>query len=170
MTTTPQNTQLTTPKSDDGNLAGQPVGYWTYAAHKAVITHIRAALATQDVTQPQWWVLNRTDLVEGGLTRQELRVALTVNLDHRPEEIDQALYDLVARGWMTEGTDDRYVLTDAGREAKERIFVVVRRVRAEIHAGITDEEYVAALTVLRRMISNVGADELLSPDRWLPKR
>ncbi|MEU3351979.1 MarR family winged helix-turn-helix transcriptional regulator [Streptomyces sp. NPDC037389] len=168
--TTTQNTQLTTPKADDGNLAGQPIGYWSYATHKAVIRHIRAALATQDVTQPQWWVLNRTVLVEGGLTRQELRESLTVNLDHRPEEIDQALYSLLARGWMTEGTDDRYVLTDAGREAKERIFEVVRRVRAEIHAGITDEEYAAALTVMRRMISNVGADELLSPDRWLPKR
>ncbi|MEV4431885.1 MarR family transcriptional regulator [Streptomyces sp. NPDC049585] len=168
--TTTQNTQLTTPKFDDSNLAGQPIGYWSYAAHMAVIRHIRAALATQDVTQPQWWVLNRTVLVEGGLTQQELRVALTANLDHRPEEIDQALYSLVARGWMAEGTEGRYVLTDAGREAKARIFEVVRRVRAEIHAGITDEEYAAALTVLRRMISNVGADELLSPDRRLPKR
>ncbi|GAA2708291.1 MULTISPECIES: MarR family transcriptional regulator [Streptomyces] len=168
--TTTQNTQLTTPKGDDSNLAGQPVGYWTYAAHKAVIRHIRAALATQDVTQPQWWTLNRTDLVEGGMTQQELRESLTVHLDHRPEEIDQALYAMLSRGWLTEGTEGRYVLTEAGREAKERIFEVVRKVRAEIHAGITDEEYAAALTVLRRMISNVGADELLSPDRWLPKR
>lgn len=168
--TTTQNTQLTTPRSDDANLAGQPIGYWSHATHKAVIRHIRGALATQDVTQPQWWVLNRTIAVEGGLSREELRHALTVNLDHAPEEIDQALDALVARDWVTAREDGLYVVTEAGREAKDRVFEVVKKVRAEIHAGITDEEYAAALSVMRRMIKNVGADELLSPERSVPKR
>ncbi|GHF44457.1 hypothetical protein GCM10010218_27260 [Streptomyces mashuensis] len=172
-------TKLTIASAATENLAGQPIGYWSWAAHKAVIRHIRSAMAKMDLTQPQWWVLNRIEATEGGLGREEARELLSTTLDEAPDEIDRALDSLVARGWVTESSEGeegdgdryvRYVLTDAGRAAKERIFEVVVKVREEIHAGITDEEYVAALSVLRRMISNVGADELLSPGRWTPKR
>ncbi|NEE08899.1 MarR family transcriptional regulator, partial [Streptomyces sp. SID7499] len=30
---------------DDAGLARQPIGYWSWAAHEATVTHIRSALA-----------------------------------------------------------------------------------------------------------------------------
>ncbi|NEE60965.1 MarR family transcriptional regulator, partial [Streptomyces sp. SID8455] len=44
---------------DDAGLARQPIGYWSWAAHDATVTHIRSALAEHGLTQPPWWVINQ---------------------------------------------------------------------------------------------------------------
>ncbi|MEU1307576.1 MarR family winged helix-turn-helix transcriptional regulator [Streptomyces cinnamoneus] len=160
--TTTQTTKLETPNSDTANLAGQPIGYWSWAANKSVIRHIRSAMARVDITQPQWWILNRVDARPDGLSRQELRDLLATSLDEGPDAIDVALDTTVARGWVR-GTDEgRFLLTEAGREAKERTMEVVVRVRREIHAGIPDEEYATVVRVLQRMVENTGGVEALS--------
>lgn len=41
----------------DADLVQQPVGYWSWAAYKAVVSRTRAALTGLGTTQPQWWVL-----------------------------------------------------------------------------------------------------------------
>jgi hypothetical protein len=43
----------------DAELVRQPIGYWSWAAYSSVVGHIRKALATVGLTQPQWWVLNQ---------------------------------------------------------------------------------------------------------------
>ncbi|GHC37472.1 MarR family winged helix-turn-helix transcriptional regulator [Streptomyces cinnamoneus] len=160
--TTTQTTQLETPNPDTANLAGQPIGYWSWAANKSVIRHIRSAMARVDITQPQWWVLNRVDATPDGKTRQELRDLLAASLGEGDDGIDIALDTAVARGWVR-GTDEgRFLLTDAGREAKERTMEVVVRVREEIHDGIPDEEYATVVRVLQRMVENTGGVEALS--------
>ncbi|MEU5282623.1 hypothetical protein N7925_14690 [Streptomyces sp. CA-278952] len=42
--------------------------------------------------------------------------------------------------------------------ARVRLRELATEVRAEVHKGISDEEYVAALQVLRKMIANVEGD------------
>ncbi|MEU4209710.1 MarR family winged helix-turn-helix transcriptional regulator [Streptomyces sp. NPDC026206] len=155
-------TKLEIPNPDTANLAGQPIGYWSWAANKAVIRHIRSAMARVDITQPQWWILNRVDAAPDGMTRQELRDLLAPNLDEGTDGIDLALDSAVVRGWVT-GTDGgRFLLTGAGREAKERTMEVVVRVRGEIHAGVTDEEYATVVRVLQRMVENTGGVKALA--------
>ncbi|MEV4441619.1 MarR family winged helix-turn-helix transcriptional regulator [Streptomyces sp. NPDC049577] len=149
------------PNATIADLAAQPIGYWSWATHKAVIRYIRSSMARIGITQPQWWILFRVGSAEGGMSRQELRDLLSPTLDEGPDAIDRALDSAVALGWLTATAEETYVLTDAGREMKERTWALVGQVRGEMHAGITDEEYAAALSVLRRMIVNVGADELL---------
>ncbi|MBT2384075.1 MarR family winged helix-turn-helix transcriptional regulator [Streptomyces sp. ISL-11] len=168
MTTTPRELPGTTPapaltdltdltdSTDRAALAAQPIGYWSWVANKAVIRHIQSAMARTDINQPQWWTLNHVEGAENGLTREEVSDRLRPYLDLGPELVEQAVDSLVARGWLAAGDEDRLHLTDAGREAKHRTKDLVGRLRAEIHEGITDEEYVATLTVLQRMISNVG--------------
>lgn len=71
--------------------------------------------------------------------------------------VDQLLH----RGWLRSEADGdggrRLHLTEAGEAARVRLRELVTELRAVVHQGISDEEYVAALKVLRRMVANVEA-------------
>ncbi|MEE1755707.1 MarR family winged helix-turn-helix transcriptional regulator [Streptomyces sp. SP18CS02] len=146
------------PVAEDKDLATQPFGYWGGRAHKAVINHIRDAMARVDVTQPQWWTLNRVDAEGAGHPTREDVITGLAEIADTPYDASRAVDHLLHRGWIAVDTDGRRLhLTEDGRAAKARIKTLVTELRAEIHTGIGDEEYVAALKVLRRMIANVEA-------------
>ncbi|MEV6259689.1 MarR family winged helix-turn-helix transcriptional regulator [Streptomyces sp. NPDC051784] len=141
---------------DDTGLARQPIGYWSWAAHKAAVTHIRTALAEVGLTQPPWWVLGRlVDADEQGRPRAEVVATLRGYLDVG-DALEPEIDSLVARGLVTEDPGTRLRLTGEGHALRAEAAERVGRALADIHAGITDEEYVAALKVLQRMIHNVG--------------
>ncbi|MEU8823450.1 MarR family winged helix-turn-helix transcriptional regulator [Streptomyces sp. NPDC048636] len=140
----------------DAELVRQPIGYWSWAAHKAVVTHIRAGLAEFGLSQPQWWVLNQVlDGGEGGRLREEVRVVLEGYLDVG-EAIEPEIDVLLERGLLRTVDGERLQLTDDGRALRERTAERQAEMRARIHDGIDDDAYVAALKVLQRMIHNVG--------------
>lgn len=141
------------PSVAEDALAAQPVGYWSGAVHKAVVNRLRDVMAGIDVTQPQWWVLTRVDIGDG-LTREGIAAQLT-DVAETPYEVPRAVDQLLHRGWVEADDARRLRLTDAGRAAQGRIKELVTGLRAEVHAGISDEDYVTALTVMRRMIGNV---------------
>ncbi|MFB6668549.1 MarR family winged helix-turn-helix transcriptional regulator [Streptomyces parvus] len=142
---------------DDAGLARQPIGYWSWAAHEATVTHIRSALAENGLTQPPWWVLNQLDGAdEEGRDRAELVTLLSGYLDTGTDGMEEAVDGLLRQGLATEDSGSRLRLTPEGRALHERTYARVARARAEIHEGIDDEEFVAALKVLQRMIRNVG--------------
>jgi DNA-binding MarR family transcriptional regulator len=143
------------PAAADGALAAQPIGYWSGALHKAVVNHLRDAMAGIDVTQPQWWTLTRVDL-GGGLTREEVTAQLADVAD-TPHDVPRAVGQLLARGWISADDAGRLSLTGAGRDGQARIRELVTGARAQVHEGVSDEEYVAALRVMRRMIGNIAA-------------
>ncbi|MHC3390397.1 MarR family winged helix-turn-helix transcriptional regulator [Streptomyces lavendulocolor] len=155
MTTTPTVPAPADPAVTDAELASQPIGYWSGVVHKAVITHIRDAMARVDLTQPMWWTLNRVD-AGGHVTREVVATGLAGVAD-TPYDGSRAVDHLLHRGWLRLDDDEGLHLTDEGRAAKARIKELVTGIRARIHDGITDEEYVAALRVLRRMADNVAA-------------
>ncbi|MEU8673809.1 MarR family winged helix-turn-helix transcriptional regulator [Streptomyces sp. NPDC048560] len=141
---------------DDAGLARQPIGYWSWAAHEATVTHIRAALAEHGLTQPPWWVLNQlTDADEAGRPRAEVVATLRGYL-HVGDALEPEIDALVGRDLVTEDATTRLRLTTAGHALRAEAAERVGRARAEIHTGIADEEFVAALKVLQRMIHNVG--------------
>lgn len=141
------------PSVAEDALATQPVGYWSGALHSAVVNRLRDAMASIDVTQPQWWTLTRVD-VGDGLTREDVAAQLADVVD-TPHEVPRAVDQMLYRGWIEADKARRLYLTDAGRAAQGQIKELVTGLRAEIHEGISDEEYVAALKVMRRMTRNV---------------
>lgn len=151
---TPTDQAPANPAATDDMLATQPVGYWTGLAHAAVTGHLRDAMAKLDVTQPQYWVLNR---VNGGPAAPGVEevVAQLTPLADGPHEIARVLDQLLHRGWLRIDDDRRVHLTDAGEAARVRLRELAAEVRAQVHEGIDDEDYVAALKVLRRMVANV---------------
>jgi DNA-binding MarR family transcriptional regulator len=140
------------PFAADGALAAQPIGYWSGAVHKAVVNRLRDAMAGIDVTQPQWWTLTRVDAGDG-LTREAVAAQLA-DVAESPFEVPRAVDQLLHRGWLEMDEARRLHLTEAGRAAQGRIRALVADLRARIHEGIPDEEYVAALKVMQRMIAN----------------
>ncbi|MCJ0874821.1 MarR family winged helix-turn-helix transcriptional regulator [Streptomyces sp. AP-93] len=143
------------PAATDDMLATQPIGYWSGLAHEAVTRHLRDAMARIDVTQPQYWVLNRVNGGSEAPSREEVVVQLTPLADG-PHEIARVVDQLIHRGWLRIDGGQRLQLTDAGEAARVRLRELVTELRAVVHEGISDEEYVAALKVLRRMIANAG--------------
>ncbi|MFD5988388.1 MarR family winged helix-turn-helix transcriptional regulator [Streptomyces cyaneofuscatus] len=142
---------------DDAGLARQPIGYWSWAAHEATVTHIRAALAEHGLTQPPWWVINQlVGTEEDGRDRAEVVAFLSGYLDIGADGIEAAVDELLDRALITQDDGARLRITPDGRALRDRAFTRVMRAREEIHEGVTDEEFVAALKVLQRMIHNVG--------------
>ncbi|MFH8607814.1 MarR family winged helix-turn-helix transcriptional regulator [Streptomyces sp. NPDC018029] len=140
----------------DQDLVNQPVGYWSSAAGAAVVNHIRTMLAEMGLTQPQWWVLSQLVPAPDGRPRDEVVGVLKGYLEIGEGALHHNINALHDRGLITEDSAGRIALTEDGRALQARVAERQKAVRAEIHEGITDEDYVRTLKVLQRMIHNVG--------------
>lgn len=154
MTSTTVAPAAADPDVTDENLAAQPIGYWSGVVHKAVIRHLRDAMADLDMTQPLWWTLNRLAVAgPAGASREDLAAGL-VPLADDPDEIPRVPARMAYRGWVTEDPEGILRLTDEGLAAHARMRELAADVRARLHEGVSDEEYAAALRVLRRIARN----------------
>ncbi|MFD8939589.1 MarR family winged helix-turn-helix transcriptional regulator [Streptomyces sp. NPDC059578] len=144
------------PAATDDELASQPIGYWSGRAHAVVTRQLRDAMAGIDVTQPQYWVLNTVKYSPEPPSPDETSAQLSPLADG-PHEIPRVVAQLLHRGWLRTDGGARLHLTDAGEAARVRLRALVSELRAVVHDGISDEEYVVTLKVLRRMIANADA-------------
>ena len=145
------------PAVTDDMLATQPVGYWSGLVHAAVTRHLRDAMAKLDVTQPQYWVLNRVNGGSAAPSREEVVAQLSPLADGQ-SEISRVVDQLLHRGWLHIDAGQLLRLADTGEAARVRLRELATELRTVVHMGISDEEYMAALKVLRRMIANVEGD------------
>ncbi|MFD4370490.1 MarR family winged helix-turn-helix transcriptional regulator [Streptomyces sp. NPDC058486] len=145
------------PAATDEALAAQPIGYWSGLAHAAVTRRLRDAMARIDATQPQYWVLNHVKYRPSAPSRQEVADQLTPLADG-PHEISRVVDQLLHRAWLRLDAEQRLHLTESGEAARVQLRELAGELRAVVHEGISDEEYVAALKVLRRMIANAEED------------
>ncbi|GAA3208214.1 MarR family transcriptional regulator [Dactylosporangium siamense] len=142
----------------DADLVDQPAAFWTGVAYESLIAFTRARQAELGFTQPQYWLLrnlSKHDLsTDGhGMTVPQLREAMRTYL-RSEDDLEAESAVLVERGWLTRDGDDRLWITEAGDEARAGLKRHAPAIRALIHDGIDDADYVTALQVLRRMIRN----------------
>ncbi|MFI8948947.1 MarR family winged helix-turn-helix transcriptional regulator [Streptomyces sp. NPDC053750] len=140
----------------DTELIQQPIGYWSWAAFKAVVTRTRAALAELGTTQPQWWTLAQIARADTPKTRGEISRLLRNYLDTGPEAMEAEIDATLTRGWTTQTPDGHLTLTPEGRAFYEKAAALQTDLWTERHAGISDEEYLTTLKVLQRFIHNTG--------------
>ncbi len=151
---------MTTRQLSDAELAGQPAAYWTGVAYEALIAFTRARQAEKGYTQPQFWLLRNLSANDispdgEGMTVPELRRAMASYL--RPEDdLDAEAAVLVERGWLRRDDEERLWLTEAGEEARLSLRRNAPAIRAALHEGIDDADYVTTLKVLRQLIRNAG--------------
>ncbi|MFG2669146.1 MarR family transcriptional regulator [Streptomyces sp. NPDC048387] len=145
----------------DAELAGQPAAYWTGVAHEALIAYTRAQQAAKGYTQPQFWLLRNLSANDispdgAGMTLPELRQAMASYL--RPEDDLAAEAEvLLERGWLTPDTEARLCLTQEGEQARVDLARNAPAIRAALHDGIDDADYITTVKVLQRLIHNAGA-------------
>ncbi len=141
---------------DDTELVRQPIGYWSWAAYKAVVTRTRAALNDLGTTQPQWWVLAQVARAETRTSRREVSGVLQNYLDTGSEVLQSEIDATIAHGWITEDAEGHFDVTPEGRVFFDRAATLQDTLWKERHAGISDEEYLTTLKVLQRFIHNTG--------------
>ncbi|MFI9030479.1 MarR family winged helix-turn-helix transcriptional regulator [Streptomyces sp. NPDC053560] len=139
----------------DTELIRQPIGYWSGAASKAVVTRIRGALAELGITQPQWWVLHQVASAEDARPRAEVTELLKNYLDNA-EVLAEEIDTVIARGWVTQDARATLRITPEGGALHAKAAALQEELVAERHEGITDEEYLTTIKVLQRFIHNTG--------------
>ncbi|MEW2529531.1 MarR family winged helix-turn-helix transcriptional regulator [Streptomyces sp. NPDC047071] len=151
---------MTTQQMTDAELAGQPAAYWTGVAYEALIAFTRARQLEKGYTQPQFWLLRNLSVNDispdgRGMTLPELREAMSLYV--RPEDdLAEASAALVERGWLRRDDEDRLWLTEEGERARIDLAQNAPAIRAALHAGIDDADYVTTVKVLRQLIRNAG--------------
>ncbi|MFA3876460.1 MarR family winged helix-turn-helix transcriptional regulator [Streptomyces sp. MMCC 100] len=140
----------------DAELIRQPIGYWSWAAYKAVVTRTRAALAELGTTQPQWWVLAQVARADTPKTGAEISHLLRNYLDTGPEAMESEIDATIKAGWIVQDPDGRLSLTPEGRAFFEQAAALQDDLWTERHAGVSDEEYLTTMKVLQRFIHNTG--------------
>ncbi|MFC9970944.1 MarR family transcriptional regulator [Spirillospora sp. NPDC127200] len=151
---------MTIQRLSDAELAAQPAAYWTGVAHESLIAFTRARQAELGFTQPQFWLLrnlSENDISPDGqgMTVPELRRAMSSYL-RAEDDLEAESETLVERGWLTRDDEGRLWITRAGEQARADFKRHAPAIRARIHEGIDDADYVTALKVLQRMIRNTG--------------
>ncbi|MDT0572707.1 MarR family transcriptional regulator [Streptomyces sp. DSM 3412] len=151
---------MTTHQSSDADLARQPAAYWTGVAYEALIAYTRAQQAEKGYTQPQFWLLRNLSANDispngEGMTLPELRKAMTSYI--RPEDDLAAEAEvLLERGWLARDAEDRLWLTEDGEQARLDLARNAPAIRAALHEGIADADYVTTVKVLQRLTRNAG--------------
>ncbi|AUA08957.1 MarR family winged helix-turn-helix transcriptional regulator [Streptomyces solisilvae] len=140
----------------DAELLRQPIGYWSWAAYKAVVTRIQSTLAEIGTTQPQWWVLAQIANADTAKTRGEVSRLLRNYLDSGADVMESEIDATIARGWITEDAEGRLGITAEGRAFYDKAAALQGELEAERRAGISDEEYLTTMKVLQRFIHNTG--------------
>ncbi|MBB5776965.1 helix-turn-helix domain-containing protein [Nonomuraea jabiensis] len=112
----------------------KPIGHWLKHLDNLLEDAMEQALQT--TTRREWQVLN--------LAAQESTYTMPFT------GVDEAVERLTARGWLADGR-----LTDAGRAAHGEISEKVGRFRQRVLEGVSSQEYLATVDVLRRMSANL---------------
>ncbi|MFI1188960.1 MarR family transcriptional regulator [Streptomyces californicus] len=144
----------------DAELAAQPAAYWTGIANEALVAYTRARLAEKGCTQPQFWLLRNLSADDispdgAGMTLPELQEAMASYIRREDDLVSDAA-ELVRRGWLRQDAGGALWITEEGEQARLGLKRNAPAIRAVLHAGISDEDYVTTVKVLRRFIRNAG--------------
>lgn len=110
-------------------------------------------LSEAGLSRREWQTLNTLAAGPAGAT--ELTDALRpfwVVENEDPHEVVAALSE---RGWVSQDTEGRFVLTEAGRTIRMAAADSVARIRDLSSAGVSDQEFTQMMDVMARIIDNL---------------
>ncbi len=139
-------------------VQSQPIGYWTGEAYRHIAAAIRESLAEEGLTQPQWWMLNH---VAKGEWRQDtlLDKLAPVNATEQNLDLVHELGGLIERGWLTrEPATEQLTLTPEGEAGRRHTWDRNGATHHGMIAGVSEAEYDVCITVLQRIVGNLGGD------------
>ncbi|MFD7257251.1 MarR family winged helix-turn-helix transcriptional regulator [Streptomyces sp. NPDC059874] len=137
----------------------KPIGYWLNRTDKALTDHMNSMLAEFGLTRLAWQVLNVVE-DDPGVTDRAVLDHLAANAD--ADALTAAIEAVVADGWAARPEPGRLTLTDDGHARLAEVGERVDAFRALSTAGIPDEDYRTAVTVLERMTRNLETGQTAS--------
>jgi hypothetical protein len=132
--------------------APKPLGYWLQHLHNLLEEQFAMVLSDLGVDRRQWQLLNT--LSRGRRTREDLKDALAPFWTTGEPNLDHALADLTARGWVAE-SDGRIALTRQGVAAHAELSQRVDQTRRVVLDGLTPDQYTETVRSLTLMAANV---------------
>ncbi|MEU4605051.1 MarR family transcriptional regulator [Kribbella sp. NPDC023972] len=126
--------------SDDN----KPIGWWLKELDRLLEASFERLLAAEGLTRRQWQALN------AAAGPEPIAVALAPFLSGDPAELAAVTDPLAEHGWLS-GDE----LTQAGQVALRTLMTKVQAQREQMMTGVTDDEYVATIAVLRKMAGNL---------------
>ncbi|MDF5752827.1 MarR family transcriptional regulator [Spongiactinospora sp. TRM90649] len=151
---------MTTQQISDAELAAQPAAYWTGVAYEALVSYIRARQAEKGYSHPQFWLLRNLSVHDispdgEGMTLSELQEAMSAYI--RPEDDLAAEAEvLLGRGWLSRDAEARLWITEEGEQARRDLALNGPVIRAALHEGIDDADYVTTVKVLQQFVRNAN--------------
>lgn len=139
-------------------IKSQPIGFWTGEAYRHIARAIRESLAAEQLTQPQWWMLNH--VANGDWTAAALIDKLsTFNANEQGLDLDREMGTLIERGWLVrDPEDDSLRLTADGEEGRQQTWRRNGVTHRNMIAGVSEAEYDDCIRVLQRIVGNLGGD------------
>ncbi len=135
----------------------RPIGYWLKHLDGLIEAAFERTLTSEGVTRRHWQALNT--LHERPSTQAAIAVALAPFLADDPEADERVIDELVTRGWVERGEGDVLKLTPAGTTAHAALLERIQATRQRLVRGVTQQEYLATVDVLRRMAGNLERGE-----------
>jgi hypothetical protein len=139
----------------------RPVGFWLKLVDRLIDEQFAQTLEEHGVTRRQWQLMNVLATGPASVAQLDVEVApfLRGATDDSPAESSvEHLTELIESAWV-DATPTGYELTERGRAALDRLEAVVAEQRTVATAGVTEDEYTAAVNVLERMARNLGFTE-----------
>ncbi|KQZ85527.1 hypothetical protein ASD56_04175 [Microbacterium sp. Root166] len=126
----------------------RPLGYWLRAVDALLTRQFDAAFAAENITRREWMLLN---LVAGDVDAPGWAERLA-----RKGKRLRRLEDL---GWAEEQGDGTWALTDAGRDAHQRLGDIVNGIRSRVAGAVSPEDYATTMASLEAIARELGWDE-----------
>jgi DNA-binding MarR family transcriptional regulator len=131
----------------------RPIGYWLKHLDGLINENFERTLAGEGVDRRQWQALNT--LHERPSTQAEIAETLKPFLVDDPGADRRVIDELTVRGWVRQGDGNLLELTPAGVRAHAALLERIQSTRQLLVRGVTQEEYLATIGVLRRMAENL---------------
>jgi len=131
----------------------QPIGYWLKHVDRLIEAAAERVFAKQHLTRRHWQIMN--------VLRQSPQDATGLMQAMRPFwqpgaiTLEEVTTELTGRGWLTPDVTGQYKLTPAGQAGHAAVEQKVQGLRSASVAGLTEQDYNAALRVLRQMAENL---------------
>ncbi|WP_439591073.1 MarR family winged helix-turn-helix transcriptional regulator [Microbacterium sp.] len=145
---------MNTTQNEQNSASDRPLGYWLRTVDGLITREFLAAFEGEGVTRRHWMLLN---VLSG-----EVEIP---GLAERIARKGKRLRGLAERGWVEEGDDGTWVLTDDGRAAKERLGGIVDGLRERVAGAVSPEDYATMTASLEAIARELGGDEVDSGPR-----
>lgn len=141
------NTDQNTPDESEG----RPLGFWLKLVDRRISEEMESLFADDGITRRDWRMLN----LLAGTARDE-------HLAERLHAKPHVLHRLAERGWVAGFPPE---ITEAGREARDRLESQVSALRERVAGAVSPENFATTLRSLEAIARELGWDESQSLPR-----